>query len=97
MNTSGISGTVFVVIAYTVYFWRMFKNNPGNRLVQCAIMTLVTFVAFIAFLTIIPLGQIGGVPDWLLVSWVILVVLLCLSTIFFLAQRIRQSGRRDRS
>lgn len=97
MNASGICGTVFVVIAYAVYFWRMFKSNHGNKPVQCAIMTFVASLAFIAFLTMVPVGQIGGVPDWVLVSWVILLVLLFLSTIFLVAKRIRQLSRQDRS
>ncbi len=68
-------------IAYIGFFWRTFKTNPGNKLVECGSMTLI------AFFLLIPLTQIGEAPDWLFLSWVILVVMLCLATLFFVAQR----------
>jgi uncharacterized membrane protein len=95
INTSEIGvrfvGTFFVFLGYIAFFWRTFKSNPGNRLVECGSMTVI------AFLAVIPLSQTGKVPDWLILSWVMLVVLLCLSTLFFLAQRIYQAIQRHRT
>jgi hypothetical protein len=92
INTSETSvrfvGTILVFLGYIGFFWRTFKSNPGNRLIECGSMTVIVFMA------VIPLTQFGELPDWLIVSWVILVVVLCFSTLFFVAQRIYRAVRR---
>jgi predicted MFS family arabinose efflux permease len=97
INTSEISvsfvSTILVFLGYIGFFWRTFKSNPGNRLVECGSMTLI---AFFAFLALASLNHPGKVPDWLILSWLTLVFLLCLSTLFFLAQRAYQAVRRKR-
>ena len=86
-------GTIFVFLGYAAFFWRTFKNNPGNRLVECGSMSLI---AFFAFLALASSSHPGKIPDWLILSWLTLVFLLCLSTLFFLAQRAYQVVRRRR-
>lgn len=86
--------TLFVFLGYLAFFWRTFKSNSGNRLVECGSMTLI---AFFAFLAIASLSQPGKVLDWLILSWLILILLLCISTLLFLAQRIQRAIQRRRT
>ena len=64
------------------------QNEPDSRtrwsfwLIECGAITLMVFFAMIA------LTRIQGFPDWAFLLLPILVVLLCFSTLFFLAQRI---------
>ena len=73
---------VLVALSYWLFFWRVFKANPGNRLVECGCMTLIVFFA------LVPITRSGAAPDWLFGTWVILVLLLCFATLFFLFQRM---------
>ena len=75
-----------VVACYLIFFWRVFKKNPGNRLVECGAITLVVFFAMVPF-SRIP-GFTDRIPDWIFLPYILLVVLLCFTTLFFLAQRI---------
>ena len=77
-----IGGGLLVFFLYGLFFWRQFKSNPGNRLVECGSITLIAFFAMI------PINSAGDVPDWLFGSWLILIALLCFATLFFLLQRI---------
>ena len=80
--------TLCTLLAYIAFFWRIFKSDPGNRLVECGSMTVMIFIA------LIPLILIRNEPDWLFASWLILVVLLCFTTLFFVAQRGYRALRR---
>jgi hypothetical protein len=94
LNASEISvrfvDTFLVFLGYIAFFWRTFKSKPGNRLVECGSMTVIAFFAMIF------VSQLGKAADWLMLTWVMLVVLLCLSTLFFVAQRAYQAMRRYR-
>jgi hypothetical protein len=68
-------------LLYSLSFWRIFKQNPGNRLVECGYMTLMVFYA------IIPLTRFDHIPDRLFASWLILLILHCFATLFFAVQR----------
>jgi hypothetical protein len=85
---------VFAATAYGVFFWRQFKKNRGNRFVECGIIT-VAVVFLMMFLS-----RLGNPPDWLLFACLILVLLLCFSTLFFLGQRcvrwLRKRGEHAR-
>jgi glycopeptide antibiotics resistance protein len=85
-STGGIVSGFCVIALYLIYLWRVFKSNPGNRLVECGVLTVI------AFLAMVPFSQIPGftdrIPDWIFISYILLVVLLCFTTLFFLAQRI---------
>lgn len=86
-----IGGGLLVFSLYGLFFWRQFKSNPGNRLIECGSITLI------AFLALIPISSAGDVPDWLFGSWLILILLLCFATLFFLFQRMfRASVRRPK-
>lgn len=83
LGTLGRSLPVFVL--YGLFFWRTFKRNPGNRLIECGSITVIVFLA------LIPMTAGGSVPGWLFGAWLILTVFLCLATLFFLLQRMRRA------
>ena len=67
---------------YALYFWRLFKQNPGNKLVECGSMTLIVF--FVGLAIIIARNR----PDWLFFTWIVLTILLCFTTLVFLLERV---------
>jgi phosphoglycerol transferase MdoB-like AlkP superfamily enzyme len=82
-----IGGTLCAAIFYFILFWRIFKRNPGNRVVECGVITLTVFFVMLLF------SKFGNIPDWLFGLWLILVVLLCFSTLFFVVQRASRAFR----
>jgi hypothetical protein len=87
-GTRTFGEALLVFAGYGLFFWRTFKSNPGNRLIECGCITLAVFFAMI------PMSSARDVPDWLFGLWVSLTVLLCLATLFFLFQRIFRAGAR---
>ena len=85
-----IGGGLYSVAFYALFFWRVFKENPGNRLVECGVITLAVFFAMI------PLTKLQDPPDWVFAPWLILVILLCFSTLFFVVQRAYRAIRRHK-
>jgi hypothetical protein len=81
-HLGSVGGGMLVAISYWLFFWRVFKENPGNRLVECGCLTLIVFMA------LIPITRAGGSPGWLFGAWLILILLLCFATLFFLFQRM---------
>ena len=81
-----------VVVGYLAFFWRTFKQNPGNRLIECGTLTLIAFMAMVGFISIPGLSV--HLPDWVFILWILLVLLLCFSTLFFAAQRIWRAPTR---
>ena len=77
-----IGGDLCAFFLYSLYFWRTFKRNPGNRVVECGSLTLIVFFAFLYFC------KPQDLPDWVFGLWLILIVLLCFTTLFFVVQRI---------
>ena len=75
-----VGGGLYSVIFYALFFWRTFKKNPGNRVVECGVSTIAVFLAMI------PLSKLQDPPDWVFAPWLILVILLCFSTLFFVVQ-----------
>jgi hypothetical protein len=76
----GIVGSIGVVLFYGFSFWRIFKGNPGNRVIECGSITLMVFVVILAAFK-------AHLPVWVL-GWLgLLVFLLCLLTMFFLVQQ----------
>lgn len=85
---SSIVATLCVSGLYVAYFWRILKRNKGNKLIECGVLTLMVFFAMIG------LTEIPGFPEWAFLMLILLVILLCVSTLFFPAQRIiRAIGR----
>jgi phosphoglycerol transferase MdoB-like AlkP superfamily enzyme len=78
------------VVLYALYFWRIFKQNPGNRVVQCGVLAIAALLAM-AFLS-----RLGEIPDWIFAIWILLLILLCFSALFFVAQRGYRAIRRHR-
>jgi hypothetical protein len=75
-----------VTVGYFIYFWRVLRSNPGNKLVECGTITLAVFFAMVPF-SRIP-GFTDHIPAWIFLPYILLVVLLCFTTLFFLAQRV---------
>jgi phosphoglycerol transferase MdoB-like AlkP superfamily enzyme len=86
-STAGVIASAFGVMAgYFICLWRVFRSNPANRLVECGTITVSVFYSMVPF-SLIP-GIRDHFPDWILMPYLLLVFLLCLTTLFFLAQRI---------
>jgi hypothetical protein len=76
---------------YAFIFWRTFKDNPGNRVIQCGSITLMLLLVILA------LTQIPHVPfDY--VAWLgpALFVLCMLTMFFFFQQGYRELRERPR-
>jgi hypothetical protein len=86
---------VYLALFYGVSFWRILRRNPGNKLIECGTLTVVVFLAMVPVSTI-P-GFTNWVPDWAFGLWILLTILLCFSTLFFLAQRIFQAARKHKN
>ncbi len=61
--------------------WHTYKRYPGNKLVRFGSLTLGVFTALAI------LSEVPNLPDWVPLSLILLVFLLCLLTLFFLLQR----------
>jgi hypothetical protein len=79
--TRGLIGGLGLIVAYGYSFWRIFKHNPGNKVIECGSITLVLFVVGIA------LFSIPNFPVWIIASLFLLIFLLCLLTLGFLVQQ----------
>ena len=85
-----VGGGLLTFLIYGLFFWRVFKRNPRNRLIECGSITLIIFLAML------PIISSDDAPDWLFGSCLILLVLLCFATLFFLFQRMfRALARRS--
>jgi hypothetical protein len=72
---------VGLLLLYSFIFWRLFKNNRGNRVIQCGSIALMLFMAMMALM------RIPNFPVDV-VAWLGLALfLLCLLTMFFLLQQ----------
>jgi O-antigen/teichoic acid export membrane protein len=87
----GVVGSFGLILLYGFSFWRIFKRNPGNRVIECGSITLMIFAVMIA------LFRIPNFPTWI-VAWLgLLVFLLGLLTIFFLLQQGYRALRRSKT
>ena len=85
-SAGAVVAAIGVVAGYLAFFWRTFRQNPGNRLIECGALTLIVFMAMVPF-SRIP-GFTEHLPDWIFGLWIFLLLLLSFSTLFFVAQRI---------
>ncbi len=76
-----VVGSVGLVLLYGYSFWRIFKRNPGNKVIECGVITLMVFVLAMA------LFKIPQFPIWIVASLFFLVFLLGILTMGFLAQQ----------
>lgn len=77
-NFGPILSAVGVAGIYCLSLWRVIKGNRENRVVECGSIALIVFALLAA------LVKIPNLPDWVLPSVGLLLLLLCLLTMFFL-------------
>jgi len=80
-NTVHEARGIALFLLYAFLFWRLFKDNRGNRVIQCGSITLMLFLVMLA------LTRIPNLPvDY--VAWLgPALFLLCMLTMFFLFQQ----------
>ena len=84
----GVVGGLGLIVFYGFGFWRIFKGNPGNKVIECGSITLMVFVVMLV------LFKVPNFPVWVLASLGLLLFLLCLLTMVFLAQQGYRAMRR---
>jgi hypothetical protein len=80
-KTIYVAREIGLFFLYAFIFWRTFKDNPGNRVIQCGSITLMLFLVMVALMRI-PKFPIDCVA-WLGPA----LFLLCMLTMFFLFQQ----------
>jgi hypothetical protein len=80
-NTVTEARSIGLFLLYAFMLWRLFRDNRGNRVIQCGSVTLLLFLVMVA------LTRIPNIPiDY--VAWLgPALFLLCMLTIFFLLQQ----------
>jgi len=86
-----IASGIGLFLFYGYSFWRIFKSNSGNRVIECGSITLMLFAIILA------LFKIPNLPDWVLPYMFILLFLLCMLTMVFLAQQGYRALRRRKT
>ena len=86
----GIVGSIGLVLFYGYSFWRIFKANPRNKVIECGSITIMVFVVILALFK-------AKLAVWVLPYLGMLVFWLGLLTMFFLAQRGYRALRRRRA
>ena len=79
--TSGLRAILTILIVVVGYFmslWRIIRSNRGNRVVECG------SIALMVSLLMVVLIRFPNLPAWVLPSLGLLLLVLCLLTIFFL-------------
>jgi hypothetical protein len=66
---------------YGLFFWRTVGQKRGNKVIECAVMAVALLVVMAR------LSRFIELPDWAFGSLLLLNFLLCIATLFFLAQR----------
>jgi hypothetical protein len=91
-HLSTVGEGLLILLLYGLFFWRLLKSKPGNRLVESGFLTLIVFAA------LSPVRNTRDVPIMGFGVWIILVFLHCFATLYFLFQRmfralVRRSDR----
>jgi hypothetical protein len=76
-----LARSIGLFLFYAFMFWRLFRDNRGNRVIECGSITLMLFLVMLA-LTRIPNLPIDY-ATWLGPA----LFLLCMLTMFFLFQQ----------
>lgn len=66
---------------YGIAFWRIARQNTGNRVIECGSLTLALMFALVALM------RVPGLPDWIAPSLGLLVLVLALLTMVFLVMQ----------
>lgn len=90
-SIQSVIGGIAVVAFYGIAFWRIARQNAGNRVIECGSLTLVVMFALVA------LTRVPGLPDWIAPSIGLLLLFLALLTmVFLLLQGIHAIRHRKR-
>jgi len=81
MNWQTAVGGLIVLAFYSFSFWRIFKSNRGNRVIECGILALMCMLVLVTAM------KIREVPEWALGGIGLLLFILCLLTMGFLFQQ----------
>lgn len=81
-------GAALAITYWGLLFWRTFRRNRGNLVIECGIITITIFLAMALLSTVIDFA------DWAWGSLLITIFLLCLATLFFFFRDIFQSLRK---
>ena len=87
-NTVHAARGIGLFFFYAFILWRTFKDNPGNRVIQCGSITLMLFLVMLALMRIpkFPIDYVAWLGPALF--------LLCMLTMFFLLQQGIRAVRR---
>ena len=80
-SIQSIIGGIAIVAFNGVAFWRIARQNAGNRVIECGSLTLVVMFALAAVM------RVPGLPDWIAPSLGLLVLVLALLTMVFLVMQ----------
>ena len=86
--SSQLLGAVLTITYWGLFFWRTFRRNRGNLVIECGVITIAIF------LTMAILSRLISFPNWVFGSLLALVVVLCLATLFFFLLEILRSLRK---
>ena len=80
-HTVTAARSIGLFLFYAFIFWRLFKDNRGNRVIQCGSITLMLFLVMLALMRIpeLPIDYVAWLGPALF--------LLCMLTMFFLFQQ----------
>jgi len=87
----GVFGALSMVLFYGFSFWRIFRSNPKNKVIECGSLTIMVFVVMLA------LSRVPNFPiDF--IAWLgPLVFLLCMLTMVFLVMQGYRALRRRKT
>jgi O-antigen ligase len=88
--TSGVVGALGLVLVYGFCFWRIFRNNLGDRFIECASITVMLMFAAMACM------RIPHFPDWIQFSLMMLSGIMSFVSIFFGLQQAYRAIRSRR-
>jgi hypothetical protein len=80
-SIQSVIGGVATLAFYGFAFWRVARQNSGNRVIECGSLTLIVMFALAALM------RVPGLPDWIAPSLGLLVLILALLTMVFLIQQ----------
>jgi hypothetical protein len=86
-----VLGVIAGLAFYVPLFLRTFRDNRGNKLIECGSLAALSFFLLAAS------GMIPGFPIWVAVCMGTLTVLLALATLFIVAQRVFAAIRRRKA
>jgi hypothetical protein len=80
-NTVTVARSIGLFLLYAFMFWRLFRDNRGNRVIQCGSITLMLFLVMSGLTRIpnFPIDYVALLEPALF--------LLCILTMFFLFQQ----------